>query len=101
MKYFLTVDDESFIKSFPTSVDPVNVIFFTNEFFESNSPISLGFPFIIFNTPFGNPAFIANSPNFKAVSGVNSDGFSITEQPAAKLLKLYELPLLKENSMVL
>ena len=52
-------------------------------FFESNSPINFGLPLTMFKTPSGNPASMASSPNFKAVSGVNSDGFKITEQPAA------------------
>ena len=92
---FFTVDDESFIKSFPIFVEPVNVIFFTNEFFVSNSPINFGFPLIIFKTPFGNPAFTANSPNFKAVSGVNSDGFSITVHPAAKAAETLRVTIAK------
>ena len=68
------------------------MIFLTNELFESISPINLGFPLIILKTPLGKPAFIASSPNFNAVSGVNSDGFNITEHPAAIALKLYESP---------
>ena len=39
---------------------------------------------IILKTPSGKPAAIPNSPNFKAVNGVSSDGLSITEQPAAR-----------------
>ena len=73
------------LKLFITSKDSLKRISQTspNELFESISPINLGLPLIILKTPLGNPAFIASSPNFKAVSGVNSDGLRITEQPAA------------------
>ena len=64
-------------------MEPVNVIFFTIEFSVKSFPISCASPLIILKTPFGIPDSIANSPNFNAVSGVNSDGLRITEHPAA------------------
>src|SRR5699024_12676952 len=68
---------------FPTSVEPVNVIFLTFGFSMIVFAIFEDDPVTRLITPFGNPASSHNSINFIAVIGLSLEGLIITVQPAA------------------
>ncbi len=72
------------IKRRPTSVEPVKDSLRTISLLVSSAPISRALPVTICRTPAGIPAFSANTPRARAVSGVRSAGRTIIVQPAAR-----------------
>ncbi|MBB5570839.1 hypothetical protein GGI58_006010 [Rhizobium lentis] len=72
------------MRSLPTRVEPVKVIIRTNGLDVISAPMAFASPVTTFKTPSGMPARAASSAKAKAENGVNSEGFSTTEQPAAK-----------------
>ena len=79
---FFSWNEVDWIIFFPTSVEPVNAIFFVSGWDVMISPV-LASPVIILITPFGILAFWHNSAKYKAVKDVNSAGFKTTVFPAA------------------
>src|SRR4030095_4397989 len=67
----------------PAFVLPVKEIAFISGCLMIASPVVFPLPCTIFNTPLGNPASLQMRLNKKAVTGVISDGFAITQFPAA------------------
>ena len=81
---FLTVPAAWPISSLPTSVLPVNEIFFTAGLVVSSAPTGAGSEAVTtLNTPAGTPARPASSARASAASGVSSAGLATTVQPAA------------------
>jgi len=82
----LRVDEDCFIKSLPTPVEPVNETFFTIGEEVSASPTSgvLWREDMKFTTPLGMPARWASSARAKDVKGVSPGDFATTVQPAAR-----------------
>src|SRR5690625_3623721 len=72
------------MSNFPTSVDPVNVIFLTLLFCIISPTIFEEEPVTKFITPGGKPARSTICINFTAVIGLSLDGLIITVHPAAK-----------------
>ena len=72
------------VRILPTAVEPVKESLRTIGLSVSAAPISLALvPTTTFKTPFGMPAWSANSAIARAESGVSEAGFITTGQPAA------------------
>ncbi|MNL37516.1 hypothetical protein D3C87_1596660 [compost metagenome] len=71
------------VSIFPTAVEPVKVSFLTNGWRVRTEPIPAGAPVTTLMTPFGIPASWDRNASASAESGVTSDGFRTTVQPAA------------------
>src|SRR6476646_4056812 len=67
----------------PARVLPVNEIAFICGLLIIASPVFFPVPCKMLSTPGGNPAWLQIFPNKKAVTGLNSEGFAITQFPAA------------------
>src|SRR5690625_1919592 len=72
------------MSNFPTSVDPVNVIFLTLLLCIISPTIFEEEPVTQFITPGGKPARSTICINFTGVIGLSLDGLIITVHPAAK-----------------
>src|SRR2546423_10748663 len=80
---FVTFRAAPTINFFPTSVDPVNVIFRQIGLLKNSSPIIDADPTTTANTPFGSFAASQHSANARLHSGVWLAGFKIVGHPAA------------------
>src|ERR1700688_1486768 len=72
------------MRSRPTSVEPVKVIFRTSGLEVISSPIARGSPVRTLRTPAGIPARSASTARANADKGVDSAGFTTKVHPAAK-----------------
>ena len=95
---FFPVPAVSFFISLPTSVDPVKAIFDIPFCFTKCDPV-IPSPVTTFTTPAGNLILLHISAKYSAVREVCSAGLSITELPAAILVLLSMLTLVRGNSM--
>src|SRR5688572_11688447 len=75
----------------PARVLPVNEIALISGCFTIASPVTAPVPCSIFRTPAGKPAFFTIELNRKAVTGVTSEGFAITQLPAAKAGAIFQV----------
>src|SRR3954454_16114649 len=79
----LTVDDATSDTRLPARVEPVNEIMSTSGCPAIASPTTGPRPGTRLNTPAGRPTDSMISASTNAFSGVISDGFTTTQQPAA------------------
>src|SRR5688572_5596631 len=75
----------------PARVLPVNEIALICGCLIMASPVVSPRPFTIFNTPSGNPASLQILASKKAVIGVTSDGFAITQFPEASAGAIFQV----------
>jgi hypothetical protein len=80
---FFTVFAACSIRSLPTGVEPVKVIFLTSGFPVSSPPIALAEPVRMLTTPSGMPAAWHSTPQARPEKGVCVAGFRTIVQPAA------------------
>lgn len=90
---FFNVEEDCFIKSFPTPVEPVNDTFLTIGELVIVSPTSAVFfnALMMFTTPLGTPARCASSARAKAVNGVSPGDFATTVHPAARAAPIFRV----------
>jgi hypothetical protein len=75
----------------PTSVEPVKAILSTSMCEESAAPMVPPGPFTMLTTPGGKPTLAMSFAMYRAVSGVNSDGFSTTVFPVASAGAIFQV----------
>src|SRR5271170_500393 len=82
---FFNVEEDCFIRSLPTLVEPVNETFFTRGSVVRTSPTSAVFfkDVTKLTTPFGMPALLESSARAFAVNGVSPGDLATTVHPAA------------------
>src|SRR5687767_11095670 len=80
---FFTSRAAPWISFWPTSVEPVKVIFLQIGFDKNSSPIIDAEPFTSWNTPLGSFASLQHSANAMLHNGVWLAGLRIVGQPAA------------------
>src|SRR3954447_18029680 len=80
---FFMVEADCCMRSLPTSVEPVKVIFLTVGLEVSSAPISRAEPVTMLTAPSGTPACSHSTPQARAEKGVCEAGLSTIVQPAA------------------
>jgi len=75
----------------PAFVLPVKEMALISGCFTMASPTCGPVPCRIFSTPSGNPASLQILPRRKAVTGVTSEGFAITQLPAASAGAIFQV----------
>mmetsp|Transcript_9611 Transcript_9611/g.13055 ORF Transcript_9611/g.13055 Transcript_9611/m.13055 type:complete len:222 (-) Transcript_9611:33-698(-) len=84
MEVLFTVPAHCCRRSLPVAVDPVKLSLATEGWEASTAPTSEALPVTTLKTPGGMPALLASSPRASAERGVNSEGFTTREHPAAR-----------------
>ena len=88
---FLNIGAAVFAICSPALVLPVKLIALISLCATIAAPQSVPLPCKIFNTPAGNPASAQILVNKKAVAGVTSLGFAITQLPAANAGAIFQV----------